>query len=224
MRANPNDKISPLERENKKTIIIVVLSTLLFGALAIMGIMRTEIVLEKEKSEQQERLLAQSKKVTPTTVNNNATVRNQSNKPQNVQAKISNEKKATSQVSGMGKPVTLSDLKGVNNPVTFYEPPKHQINRQQTSANSQPKKRQNTSIKQTANWQWATGSGSNRKIERGIFYYTIENGVIETSRICNNYQGGSITYRSCRKGAKEYFKNQCSIGKSMECNAANMRA
>jgi hypothetical protein len=50
---------------------------------------------------------------------------------------------------------------------------------------------------------------------------------VDASSVCLNYRRGSIEYRECRKGAKQWFKNQCRSAGNSEmarqryCSAAS---
>lgn len=42
-------------------------------------------------------------------------------------------------------------------------------------------------------------------------WQVVDNGI-DSSSVCMNYRQGSIKYRECRKGAKQWFKTQCREG------------
>ncbi|MNZ33180.1 hypothetical protein D3C78_505210 [compost metagenome] len=60
------------------------------------------------------------------------------------------------------------------------------------------------SIEHTGHWvdKWSGG---------GSYYaeWTVINNYIDGTSVCANHKRGSIDYRECRKGAKQYFKEQC---------------
>jgi len=39
--------------------------------------------------------------------------------------------------------------------------------------------------------------------------YSYTNWIIDNSSVCNNYKYGSVTYRDCRSGALEFFREKC---------------
>lgn len=40
-------------------------------------------------------------------------------------------------------------------------------------------------------------------------HYSYRNWVIDNASVCNNYKYGSVLYRDCRSGAREYFIKRC---------------
>jgi hypothetical protein len=42
--------------------------------------------------------------------------------------------------------------------------------------------------------------------------WQVVNNEVESASVCLNYRRGSIEYRECRKGAKQWFKDQCRTG------------
>ena len=79
-------------------------------------------------------------------------------------------------------------------------------------------------------WSWSSHSfasttdrhKSGNRMHKGVFYYQLGNGRINTADICNNYERGSLIYRDCRKAAKRHFQEQCSSRFSAACSAAGM--
>lgn len=39
--------------------------------------------------------------------------------------------------------------------------------------------------------------------------WTIVNNYIDGGSVCGNHKRGSIDYQECRKGAKQFFKDEC---------------
>ncbi|MEN9464415.1 MAG: hypothetical protein RL217_596 [Pseudomonadota bacterium] len=72
-------------------------------------------------------------------------------------------------------------------------------------------------------WSWAVSEGARQKVDKGVFYYTLEQGQIETGSVCDNYPYGSLPQKSCRKAAQAWFKKQCAKGMDAACSAAQMR-
>ncbi|MDA8482887.1 hypothetical protein NNO07_07385 [Pseudomonas resinovorans] len=77
----------------------------------------------------------------------------------------------------------------------------------QSSAYQQPA--QQTSTRRTAIEQdtqvvpkWSGGGGY-------FASWTVVNNYIDGGTVCSNHKRGSIDYRECRKGAKQFFKNEC---------------
>ena len=71
---------------------------------------------------------------------------------------------------------------------------------------------------------WITGwDGSGNYLAT----WQIVDNDVDDSSVCLNYRRGSIEYRECRKGAKQWFKNQCRGGDNGEvtrqryCSAAS---
>lgn len=59
-------------------------------------------------------------------------------------------------------------------------------------------------VERTGEWVDMWGGGGKYYAE-----WTAINNRIDGSSVCSNHQRGSIDYRECRKGAKQYFKDQC---------------
>jgi len=86
-------------------------------------------------------------------------------------------------------------------PVNTYSPPAQQIVSSQT-----PSRSTSRSITRERDGEWID------KWSGGARYYAeweAVNNHIESSSVCVNHKLGSIDYRECRKGAKQYFKEQC---------------
>ncbi|MOA01336.1 hypothetical protein D3C78_1207420 [compost metagenome] len=69
------------------------------------------------------------------------------------------------------------------------------------------------SIEHTGHWvdKWSGG---------GSYYaeWTVVNNYIDGTSVCANHKRGSIDYRECRKGAKQFFKEQCQAWSSRSQN------
>ena len=79
--------------------------------------------------------------------------------------------------------------------------------------------------KNVGNWTWqSTGYGARgqRKIVSGQFTYLVKNGRVDTSSVCANEPYGTLRYRDCRKGAKQYFQRRCKAGSPEACSGADM--
>lgn len=86
-------------------------------------------------------------------------------------------------------------------PANTYSPPARQIASSQTSDRSTSR-----SMTRERDGEWID------KWSGGARYYAeweAVNNHIESSSVCANHKRGSIDYRECRKGAKQYFKEQC---------------
>jgi hypothetical protein len=53
---------------------------------------------------------------------------------------------------------------------------------------------------------WISGWDGNSSYEAT---WQVANNEVDSSSVCLNYRWGSIEYRECRKGAKQWFKDQC---------------
>jgi hypothetical protein len=53
---------------------------------------------------------------------------------------------------------------------------------------------------------WISGWDGNGRYEAT---WQVVNNEVDSSSVCLNYRRGSIEYRECRKGAKQWFKDQC---------------
>lgn len=60
-----------------------------------------------------------------------------------------------------------------------------------------------------AHFRW---EDARRRITRWQTTYTFQNSRIDTTSFCSNYRRGSIEYRTCRKGAKQWLGEQCGSG------------
>ncbi|EJA2566538.1 TPA: hypothetical protein SLU74_006309 [Pseudomonas aeruginosa] len=60
------------------------------------------------------------------------------------------------------------------------------------------------SIEQSGAWvdKWSGGA-------RYYAEWTVFNNYIDDTSVCANHNRGSISYRECRKGAKQFFKEEC---------------
>lgn len=79
----------------------------------------------------------------------------------------------------------------------------------QSSAYQQPTQQTTTrsrSIEKHGEWidKWSGGA-------RYYATWTIVNNYIDGGSVCGNHKRGSIDYRECRKGAKQFFKNECRV-------------
>lgn len=63
---------------------------------------------------------------------------------------------------------------------------------------------QNRTVNYDSHWidKWSGGT-------RYLAKWTAINNYIDDTSVCANHKRGSINYRECRKGAKQYFKEQC---------------
>jgi hypothetical protein len=63
---------------------------------------------------------------------------------------------------------------------------------------------QNRTVDYDSHWidKWSGGA-------RYLAKWTAINNYIDGTTVCANHKRGSINYRECRKGAKQYFKEQC---------------
>ncbi|MFC3606896.1 hypothetical protein [Stutzerimonas tarimensis] len=69
----------------------------------------------------------------------------------------------------------------------------------------------------TDSWNWTDGK---RRRIGGRFEWIEQDGQIDYSSVCRNYERGSLIYRDCRKGAKARFAELCGRHKPA-CHAAN---
>ena len=79
----------------------------------------------------------------------------------------------------------------------------------QSSAYQQPTQQTTTSrrtIEKHGEWidKWSGGA-------RYYATWTIVNNYIDGGSVCSNHRRGSIDYRECRKGAKQFFKDECRV-------------
>ncbi|MCY1283952.1 hypothetical protein D9M70_328430 [compost metagenome] len=79
----------------------------------------------------------------------------------------------------------------------------------QSSAYQQPIQQSTTrsrTIEKDGEWidKWSGGA-------RYYATWTIVNNYIDGGSVCGNHKRGSIDYRECRKGAKQFFKDECRV-------------
>ncbi|WP_342245284.1 hypothetical protein [Pseudomonas sp. OTU5201] len=79
----------------------------------------------------------------------------------------------------------------------------------QSSAYQQPTQQTTTrsrTIEKHGEWidKWSGGA-------RYYATWTIVNNYIDGGSVCGNHKRGSIDYRECRKGAKQFFKDECRV-------------
>jgi hypothetical protein len=71
---------------------------------------------------------------------------------------------------------------------------------------------------------WISGWDGNGSY---VATWQVANNDVDSSSVCLNYRRGSIEYRECRKGAKQWFKDQCrstggnEAAKRRYCSAAS---
>lgn len=89
------------------------------------------------------------------------------------------------------QPDNVVSMEGVRQSLAYQQP-----NQQATT--------RRRSIEKDARWieKWSGG---------GSYYatWTIVNNYIDNGSVCDNHKRGSIDYRECRKGAKQFFKAEC---------------
>lgn len=91
-----------------------------------------------------------------------------------------------------------------------------QYNTDQTNRQSRARHNVDQGINQARVSQW-DGRGSY------LAQWTTYGNRIDGSSVCGNHRSGSIEYRECRKGAKEYFKEECRAwGKRWESDRADL--
>lgn len=79
--------------------------------------------------------------------------------------------------------------------------------------------------RKVASWSWQSygyGSGGQKRWVSGQFTYLVKNGVIDNSSVCANENYGTLRYRDCRKGAKDYFAKKCKSGNREACTGSEM--
>ncbi len=77
----------------------------------------------------------------------------------------------------------------------------------QSSAYQQPTQRTTTrprTIEKDTQWVWKWSGGG-----AYLASWNIVDNYIDGRTVCGNHKRGSIDYRECRKGAKQFFKNEC---------------
>lgn len=124
---------------------------------------------------------------------------------------------AASEMNSEGKQVVFNDKN--------YQPRKIDNVIQSVSAPARPVKRKSPPVQRSAPWSWTTYSikERSRKItHRGSFTYFVANGMVLTNTVCQNETVGTERYRNCRKGAKEYFKRNCSNANQVACTGADL--
>jgi hypothetical protein len=88
-------------------------------------------------------------------------------------------------------------------PASTYTPPAtHRI----AQAPQQTQQRQTNRVQRERDGYWID------KWSGGARYYAeweIVNNYIDGTSVCANHRRGSIDYRECRKGAKQFFKDEC---------------
>ncbi len=88
-------------------------------------------------------------------------------------------------------------------PASTYTPPAtHRI----AQAPQQTQQRQTNRVQRERDGHWID------KWSGGARYYAewvIVNNYIDGASVCANHRRGSIDYRECRKGAKQFFKDEC---------------
>lgn len=83
-------------------------------------------------------------------------------------------------------------------PANTYSPPSYQV---QSSSQTQTRRIER---EQDGHWidKWSGGA-------RYYAEWEIVNNYIDDTSVCANHRRGSIDFRECRKGAKQFFKEQC---------------
>lgn len=91
------------------------------------------------------------------------------------------------------QPDNVVSMEGVRQPSAYQQPS------QQTTTRSR-------TIEKHGEWidKWSGGA-------RYYATWTIVNNYIDGGSVCGNHKRGSIDYRECRKGAKQFFKDECRV-------------
>lgn len=89
------------------------------------------------------------------------------------------------------QPDNLVSMEGVRQSSAYQQPPQQITTRRRT-------------VEKDGEWidKWSGGA-------RYYATWTIMNNYIDGTSVCANHKRGSIDYRECRKGAKQFFKEQC---------------
>lgn len=89
------------------------------------------------------------------------------------------------------QPDNVVSMEGVRQSIAYQQP------NQQTTTRSR-------SIEKDGEWieKWSGGA-------RYYATWTVVNNYIDNGSVCGNHKPGSIDYRECRKGAKQFFKAEC---------------
>lgn len=76
--------------------------------------------------------------------------------------------------------------------------------RQYASTSQPPKRTTRRNIEHAGEWidKWSGGA-------RYFAKWKVINNYIDNGSVCENHGRGSIDYRECRKGAKQYFRDEC---------------
>ncbi len=91
--------------------------------------------------------------------------------------------------------------KGATNIVDMEAVRQSEAYRNPTAASSRSSR---NSIEQSGAWVDKWSGGAHYYAE-----WTVINNYIDDSSVCANHKRGSIDYRECRKGAKQFFKGEC---------------
>lgn len=91
------------------------------------------------------------------------------------------------------QPDNVVSMEGVRQSSTYQQPV------QQTATRSR-------TIEKHGEWidKWSGGA-------RYYATWSIVNNYIDGGSVCGNHKRGSIDYRECRKGAKQFFKDECRV-------------
>lgn len=70
--------------------------------------------------------------------------------------------------------------------------------------NAQPSTTRRRNVESDSHWvdKWSGGG-------QYLAHWNVVNNYIDGGSVCGNHKRGSIDYRECRKGAKQYFKQAC---------------
>nr|WP_279577412.1 hypothetical protein [Pseudomonas sp. LA21] len=91
--------------------------------------------------------------------------------------------------------------KGATNVVDMEAVRQSEAYRNPTAASSRSSR---NSIEQSGAWVDKWSGGAQYYAE-----WTVINNYIDNTSVCVNHKRGSIDYRECRKGAKQFFKEEC---------------
>lgn len=75
--------------------------------------------------------------------------------------------------------------------------------------------------RKTEKVRWLDARGTETEYR---MYYQHDGSTLDFASVCSNHRSGSITYRNCRKAARQWFGTKCNGGSStgkMYCHARN---
>lgn len=206
------------KKNNGNSVFLI--SAIIFLSIIVLGIWKAKDFENQEHPKALKQI--EQQKTISTNTQPEASIQQRANTEKDHDPEDKTKRKEKTTHNGFAI-ITTGKLEG-HNTVSYYNAQKSTQYQTDITPKKKNTKNQIRDFRKNIPWQWQTKSGSNAKMDKGIFHLTMRGDLIDESMICNNYKSGSLIYRSCRKAAKQWLKNECrKTSRDIICKAANMQ-